>query len=127
MNARFWTSHHGDGEDSYGDVRLTLRPGQAIEIRSGGPAEEGYSYSREVFEFDGSYVWLHVSNDSRDCDGRMTSERTLRCPVGLLRSHRPEYHTWTESGTVVTHGNPRPYWEEVDGCQRDFTAEAAGY
>jgi len=122
MNARFTTYLHGS------PVTITLRPHQPIEWRTGGPDEEGYSYSRIIYEFDGEYVTASEENASSDCDGRHSSHSRRSCPVGLLKARRWEDDTWVDGvGVVVKSVTMLPEWREDEHGQRDYFAEAAGY
>ena len=118
MTVKFWHWHNG----SY--VRLTLREGKSIRLTTGGPNEEGYDITEQILSIDRTLyrdsspvVVCHVGNESRDCDGRYSSSRTLLCPVTELNARN------SRSGEL-----PTPEWVQEDDCDyRDYSAEAAGY
>lgn len=130
MNARFWI-HRG------GWVKLTLEPGQAVEMESGGPTEEGYSYTSERFEYvtaddEGpDRIVCRVYESSRDCDGPMISGRTFWASIadGLrVRDMAAIFdaENWPEEHKASA-GILAPEWQKGKGWQRDVYAEAAGY
>lgn len=105
MNARFKIYVHGS------PVMITLKPHKPIAHSEGGPTDEGYEWERTIYEFDGYYVTATYAHESSCCDGRFSSNREMRCPVGLLRASKRR----------------SPMWEKVNSSQRDYFAEAAGY
>lgn len=128
MNARFWVFEND------GWIKLTLKPGQSLTWSHGGRDEEGYSWTGERWTFDGLLVINESSYDGRDCDGRISRETVLTCPVGFLQG-KP-----AEAARLVTFGQedpwsfevwepmpPRPEWERARASQRDYSAEAMGY
>jgi hypothetical protein len=113
-NARFWVWHNG------GWVKLTMRPGQSIVLTSGGLNDEGYSYSRERFTFNGLTVVVEGVTHARDCDGRMDSYSEHYCGVDDLKAMEAEVDEYGERPA-------RPHWELGSCFQRDEQAELAGY
>lgn len=102
-NARFWVYVN------VGDVKLTLKPDQRLVHNEGGPCEEGYCFTQEVWEHTGRYVVRCLAMEAKDCDGRVEHfwrSRTSICDI-------PDDH--------------RPDWEDEGSSQRDYSAEAAGY
>lgn len=62
----------------------------------------------------------------RDCDGRLSEERIIECPIGELRSldicaEKQDAAGREDVGIFV------PNWRKVSSRQRDEYAEAAGY
>lgn len=108
MNARFLV-YVNDGM-----VKLTLRPGQRLSWSTGGPDEEGWHSEGETLEYRDGGIHCVAWTDGRDCDGRMSTERLLFCPLERLKAREYE-------GLLL------PDWERVSSSQRDYQAEAAGY
>ena len=91
--------------------------GKRISFSSGGPNEEGYSYTvREYWAEDG-IVYRREITQSKDCDGRIDRE----CVTTW------DGETYRLDDTVLEYGQPLPHWERQDASQRDYSAEAAGY
>ena len=102
-NARFWVRANGD------DVLLTLSLGQRLVHNEGGPDEEGYSFTQEVWVHGGEYVTDCWAQESKDCDGRLDRYNRSRTRVSDI----PDDHC--------------PEWENENSSQRDYSAEDAGY
>lgn len=116
--ARFWfVSHTSEW------VRLTVRAGETVEITSGGPTDEGYSYSADRFTFDGAAVLHEWKTEARDCDGRMDHYGERVCPVANLAAR----DVFANCPYPHNAGVMAPAWEDAEAYQRDYTAEAAGY
>lgn len=111
-NVRFWTW----GPEGW--VKITLRPNQRRAWFTGGPHEEGWSSRLEEWHYDvrDEVIRLEIVDDGCDCDGRLTTYKTLVCPLDQLHSRR------TMPNNPLT-----PAWEEESSRQRDQYAEAAGY
>ena len=56
-NARFWVYENGT------DVKLTLRPGQALRHHTGGPDEEGWSSTLTTWEFPADENAIYCESD----------------------------------------------------------------
>lgn len=110
-NARFWIYENGD------HVKLTLRPGQALNHAQGGPTDEGWFREAETFTYDAEagLVRLERVNDGADCDGRLTHYAELECPLDRL------------GALTLNECPPMPDWQRVGASQRDYAAEAMGY
>ena len=106
---RFWVWHEG----SY--TRLTLHADKPVTHHSGGPTEEGYSYSTTTYRLEGGMVTVEHDSTSSDCDGRLDGYHSMECPVADIAAHSYE----GEQGT--------PLWSPVEYSQRDYAAERAGY
>lgn len=119
-NARFWVW----GPDGW--VKLTLKPGQSLTHKSGGPHEEGWSYTDITWQHQGTYLATDQVTNSRDCDGRLDRywEATATKLEPYYDHHDPKTNEYQQSGTLV---GDRPVWEEESASQRDHTAEAMGY
>lgn len=109
-----------------GWISITLRPGQSIEYVTGGPTDEGFSWTAERWTYDADEMVVSYSyaNRSRDCDGpldRYSDSECLLIDLHALPAEPadPEYH-WPELPA-------RPAWSEPNRSQRDHFAEAAGY
>ncbi len=110
MNARFWI-YWNDGF-----VKITLAPGQEIALSYGGPCEEGYSYTTEVFRHVGDRVETESHQKARDCDGPMERHWYGECRMDRL-----------DARDADEFGPARPDWEEMHSDQRDYYAEAMNY
>lgn len=131
-NARFWVWAAAGGW-----VKLTLRPGQELEHHSGGPCDEGYSYTREKWTHEGDHVRAKWETNASDCDGRLDQGGASCCPLDQLRArdmHAEEQGRaayWGDDPTKPEfNGNAgifAPEWTERRRFQRDHAAEAAGY
>lgn len=112
-NVRFWVWLND------GWVKLTLRPGQELNWAHGGPHEEGWSYTGEVWHYDEEEgcVFSSVATNACDCDGRLDSYWQ-----GVSREYDDEFE---DPDTGVPYRRLR--FEKVSSGQRDYAAEAAGY
>ena len=108
MNARFNVYINGQ------TTKLTLTPGQRLHHYKAYQTEEGWNSELEVWTHEGDHVSLYYCNDGVDCDGRLTREGELICPLDMLKAHEHE-------------GEFYPVWEEEKHWQRDYYAEAMGY
>lgn len=119
-NARFWVYWN----DSW--ARLTLRPGESITLRAGGPTEEGRFYSEETYTHDGDSLRLEWYSDATDCDGRLERSGESVAPIDRLNCR--EVETWKDGELVRDYFFPLlPEWETGSTSQRDHAAESAGY
>lgn len=121
-NARFWYYVN----DSW--VKITLREGQALTHNTGGPTDEGYSYSSQTWTHTGAGVMLEWCCEARDCDGRFDRAGDSFCPLDSLASRVLErYDDATGEDVPDPTCPPVPEWKPGDSYQRDYSAEAAGY
>lgn len=120
---------------------LLEEEGKVVTFKSGGPTDEGYSYSQEQFSYedtpDGLYLYSTRENSSRDCDGRMDSDSSSRVKLKFI-SHLPTkfrvddstgertVQILTELWMPVEEGKLIA-WERLDSSQRDYEAERMGY
>ncbi len=100
-NARFKVYHKGTW------VILTLRPEQSVAWDTYFRHDEGWSSAYTVWRYLGGMLHREYGSDGTDCDGRLST-------YGVDVADLPP------SGEV-------PLWRDVDGGQRDYRAEAAGY
>ena len=98
-------------------MKLSIRPGQTLHRDTGGPCDEGYSYTHESWHNAGTGVVYTRDTSGRDCDGHHESGAQAWCPMTDLRA------VSSLDGTEPY----RPDWQHVVGHQRDHAAEAAGY
>lgn len=107
-NARFW----------FGDIKITLQPGQRLRWEHFSPTEEGWQSVEETFDYDyPSGLVTHERHEAgSDCDGRYEYHSIRSCHIFHLRDLWNEYTL-----------NYQPAWERVHSWQRDYTAEAMGY
>ncbi len=117
QTVRFWTM------DADSPVRLTLREGAPIRFVTGGPHDEGFSYTHHEYRLEDGRVYSRVYNRSRCCDGPTESTWEGSIPTSRLAWHRlangPESVTLPDGHMlpVLT-----PY-----GWTTHNHAEAAGY
>ena len=114
-SARFWTYHFAPGE---GWVRIILtRERPRAELVRSSRDSEGWSRTVTVWtaDFDRQVVTRETYADGCDCDGNTSRDCIEECPFSELAA-------WQG-----IEGKPTPYWTEIDACQRDYAAEAAGY
>ena len=98
-------------------TKLTLTPGQEVALSYGGPCEEGYSYTAEVFRHAGDGVTCETHTQASDCDGPMEHHYEGFCRADRL-ALRPAYG---DEQLLL------PEWGRVAASQRDIYAEAMGY
>ena len=60
---RFWAIHQGQ------QVKLTLAPGEAIDVESRAVTEEGYEARWTQYERVGNRLFVDVLDQGQDCDG----------------------------------------------------------
>ncbi len=114
--ARFWDWTDGCW------VKLSIRPGAALHRTTGGPHEEGYSYTAEQWHHTGTGVRYERYTWGRDCDGRHESSAEAYCPLADLAAV-----LLNSQDGLGTEAIRRPDWQPGESYQRDHTAEAAGY
>lgn len=125
QTARFWVYW------AEGWVKLSIPPGDNIELRSFGKHEEGWSSHVERWSNDGKEVIWEVYNDGTDCDGRHSSASEFVCPVEKLKSipitkRIPVPGTLYEEIHVET-GLFQPEWERTDSSVYDQYAQLSNY
>lgn len=89
--------------------KISLMAGESFEQTLGGPNEEGFSYSEEIYSREGNVLFLEINTESRDCDGRYSRHQSLVCEIKDIR------HCL------------RPNWRQEQFRQRDSSAIAMGY
>ena len=95
-NRRFWIYINGDY------VKLTLHQDQTLRWWGGGPADEGYHYEHEQWEWTEDGVERYYVSDGRDCDGRLSHSLEQFCPMTKLM--------WVQ--TTMEGAPLLPRWEE---------------
>lgn len=126
-NARLW--HYVSGA---GYVKLTMRPGESITIRSGGPTDEGYSYTEETYDYDveAGTVTLTTDTRARDCDGPLDTLHVCSCPIDQLHARSMaevfDAESWPEEHKAA-QGIYTPNWQRLSASQRDYYAESMNY
>jgi len=80
-----------------------LHEGQTLEVSTGSSTNEGYFSSTIRFSLTGGVLSKEEITDSRDCDGRLTTE------------------------THYLYDEKSEEWERVNASQRDYEAERMGY
>ncbi|MGZ8432802.1 MAG: hypothetical protein ACXWYM_00010 [Candidatus Binatia bacterium] len=104
-NIRFWEFFHGK------QVKITLKPGQAIQWHNFFYTDEGWEHEVVILSFHGGVVRKEWKNQGRDCDGMLTRGGVL---VG-------------EKTRAGENGLPIMDWDKEDHWQSDEYAEAMGY
>lgn len=113
-NARFWIYWNGDY------VKLTMAPGQRIDIGQRGPHEEGWSAEYESYEHTGAGVFCEHLSEGRGCDGYSRHYGTSYCPLSELGAREND---WDSAG----QGLRMPRWGDSESEQRDEYAEMSAY
>lgn len=119
-NARFWVYWN----DTY--TKLTLSPGQVIELYACWQTDEGWGSVHESYSLpaDEQVVYLTGTNDGRDCDGRLTHTSEVCCPIEDLQSRPAMTHELTENYRLIC----TPTWKQVrPAVVFDEYAQMAGY
>lgn len=115
LRARFWVWANG------AHARITLFGRKPVRWDSGGPTEEGFSWTGHTFVIGtrkGRNVVLHEwYGEARDCDGSYSNEGSAFAFLDELQSVPCE----SEPGVLL------PAWQTVYSEARDHAAEAAGY
>ncbi|MBE7465999.1 MAG: hypothetical protein HS116_21190 [Planctomycetes bacterium] len=117
-NARFWITYRGTSL-----VKLTMRPGDTIELHEGGATEEGYSHQYSKYEYpkDEAVIYAEFEQSARDCDGRLDTHSESCCQVAELKNGFASENDWPGPGIAF------PDWRSARAYQRDYEAEKAGY
>ena len=110
MNARFWIFWNDDM------IKVTLKPGQEINLATGGLCDEGFNRQHETYRLEGDYVTSSWLNEGRDCDGPHSQYGYVQCHVDQLQSKYNDYNKLN-----------MPAWKKVSSGQRDIFAESMGY
>lgn len=118
-NARFW--FHWDGDF----VKLTLKPGDEVELYESHSHEEGWSSRHEYISYEDGVVTRTSTSDGRDCDGRLTQTTVSECSVEKLNSRDP--YDANDPTYCPEPGAKFPDWDRVRARQHDYSAEAMGY
>lgn len=92
------------------ELMLMLADGESFEHNSGGPHDEGFSYTHEKWVREGDEIHHEHNTNSRDCDG----------PFETFGEY-----VWTEADGVNENGFPK--YRQVSRSQRDHYAEMMGY
>ena len=122
--ARFNVMTHGKFSDESTVSQVSLSDGERVTTAQGGRTDEGYHWRYVTFSYRDGVVTMIVTTDSRDCDGRYDTYHEFECHRMHLRTqplNAPEYFIKSDRDALM------PDWIDVDSCQRDHTAEAAGY
>jgi hypothetical protein len=107
-NARFWIYVNT------GPVKLTLSPGQSLSWGKFNRTDEGWESEERTWEHQGGRIQMAWCYDGVDCDGRLRQGGQRFALVTELKDKDFEGISW-------------PIWVEEEFCQRDYSAEAAGY
>lgn len=113
-NVRFWVW----GREGW--VKLTLEPGQKIELSTPGDSDEGWSHTDEYYEYDADEKCVRYNRATRgsDCDGPHEDYAERWCPVERLN--------WVACGEVSSP-TFTPDWQRGEESQRDHFAESMNY
>lgn len=116
-NARFWVYWNETW------CKITLRPGETLELSEAHNHDEGWRSTVETYEHDGERVNYSIDTDGTDCDGRLSASRNGYCELGQLMDVLPNEYLIEDGNADVM----RPNWQEGSASQRDYAAEASGY
>jgi len=105
-------------DDDANTISLTVTEGKPLILSSGGPTDEGYSYTVEEFALEGDYLHLAQTTKAQDCDGRIEHYSDRRCHKDNLAAHQAHINDTIELF---------PLWEDCESSQRDYSAEAMNY
>ena len=120
-NARFWWMHPCTCEW----VRITLKPGEAMDWHHFQYTDEGFSETHVGFrycEWNPPVVKVEYFHRDRDCDGLHHSGSEVICTIDRLQEEE-RFACSTEVDSLIKI----PDWKSLPEYQRDFTAESAGY
>ena len=125
-SARFWVYWNG----SY--TKLTLQPGESVELWTSAPHDEGYSSNSVTYSHCGHTITESYHSASRDCDEPMEHFNERFCNFYYLKVIPATVPFVDDNGLTQYRPDPQtmlPDWEQVKGArrQRDYFAEAAGY
>lgn len=133
--ARFWIYHggverwdgyhiHGYDQHGYprghagGWVKLSLVNGESVEIVSGGPHDEGYSWTYRTYSYANGVVTCDSYTNGRDCDGPLESWSQSEADINSRADL--EWDMGETPDRVLD-------FQRVSSRQRDHYAEAMGY
>jgi len=105
LHKRFWIHYNG------GLVKLSFKEGELFHHRQGSRSWDGYSWVHTEYRREGDDVFMEVLTDSRDCDGRVSSEDLYKLGG---------FHVKPD-GVILSD------WQPVSNSQQDEYAEAMGY
>lgn len=122
-NIRFWV-HANEGL-----CKLTLKPGQTLSHRQGGPTDEGWSWCGQTWEYDEheGLVKHSITTEAQDCDGRHGDYRDFECRIEHLAVYQATLWDDLLGQPVEVPGVRLPKWEKAGASQYDQYAEMAGY
>lgn len=111
--ARFWV-YHNDGW-----ARLALAWGESAELHSGGPHEEGFHWTTELYTNTGDRVTCDTTESWHDCDGPGDRFCASFCLLAELQAR--------EADEMLQAPGGLPVWRVEQQTRRDHFAEAMGY
>jgi hypothetical protein len=97
------------------DHKITLKPGESIDLHYSKPTEEGYSYAHASLYNNGSAIEYESDSGGRDCDGPIDYHTDYSCPISRLHSH------------VIRGGKRYPDWLKGKTRVHDHYAQQMGY
>jgi hypothetical protein len=115
--ARFWVYWNGC------HVRLSLKPGESVEMYSGGETEEGWSSEWMRLTFEDGAILREWNDSGRDCDGHHSRNGTDHAAVERIASDQPWQPSYAPDGSPILI----PVWSDEEVTVYDAYAQAAGY
>ena len=105
---RFWI-HYGQHP-----VKITLRPGQDINLHRSERHDEGVSYRGDTFALHAGCISWHAYRSCIDCDGRVDHHELLEASVDSVQA-------------LDLVAGEMPGWTVRDERVHDHNAEQANY
>lgn len=112
----FWFSF---GNNTF---RVTLLPGGARRFYEHHRTDEGWQSESSLIRLIGRRLILDWCTDGRDCDGRLTCDGKMVCPV-----HHRQQRRAGKRGSEKAPRHRFPAWVSVSEKRRDESAIAMGY
>lgn len=120
---RLWVHY----KDSY--VKITLKDGEEVTFRDGGPTDEGYDYSTYSYQYfrEEGKVYSSIERNARDCDGRLDTFHDFCFDVNNYKT-QSAFIDWDSEGECIYDDSIQlPEWEKIRSSQRDQFAALMGY
>lgn len=120
---RLWISYN----DSF--AKITLKDGQEVTLREGGPTDEGYCYETSVYQYfrEEGKVYSSIERNAKDCDGRLDTFSDYYFDVCNCHTYH-EWVGWNEEGEDIYDDEIELVeWQKISSRQRDQFAAMMGY
>ncbi len=121
-NIHFW--HYWNGW-----VKITLSPGQSIELSHCEPTDEGYSFKHEVLTYtDGGLLHSEYVNGGRDCDGYIShTTESIADSFHMHEEQRPLPCEGMQRGITISDSFKVPSWVTKGESVYDQFAQSMNY